>query len=103
MRWNSLSLITEFASSGGHSTNTESGSIIRSSTATTIIASEGFRQSGIKFTGHCRREFSMYRYPGLFVGLPRQYLLLQLFYWASWEYTRKGMPRMCWANDRTQL
>lgn len=75
-----------------------SGSTVRSSTAITIIASEGFR---IKFAGHCRRDFSMYRYPGLFVGLPPQYLLLQVFYGASWEYTRTEMAGMCWANDRT--
>lgn len=81
-------LVTEFDSSGGRSINMESGSTIRSSTATTIIASEGFRQSGTKFAGHCRRDFSMYRYPGFFFGLPPQYLLLQTFYWASWEFTR---------------
>lgn len=59
--------------------------------------SEGFGQGATNFTGHCQRDFNMYRYPGLFVGLPPQYLLVANFPWRSWE----GLTGVDWANDRT--
>lgn len=53
-------------------------SALRSSTASTVDASEGFGQSATRVAGHRRREFNMFRYPGLFDGLQPQYLLLQI-------------------------